>query len=195
MNPRQLVIAVPAALFILSSGVASAGEPKKDTGAMACVNDKWDVKEPEKGHKLVDAAMRCVLISDDAAEPTISQDCVGNYEYMPDGSWKGTGTCTDNYPEGKISLTWEEGSHLKEYTYTKTSGTGKYQGVKGGGTYMYQNLTDTLSGGRSKGTIELPYSLRRACCHSHDEDRARAASWCPPSPNPSDRLPGSQRTT
>ena len=25
MNPRQLVIAVPAALFILSSGVASAG--------------------------------------------------------------------------------------------------------------------------------------------------------------------------
>ena len=119
MIPRQLVIAVPAALFILSSGVASAGEPKKDTGAMACVNDKWDVKEPEKGHKLVDAAMRCVLIPDDPAEPTISQDCAGNYEYMPDGSWKGTGTCTDNYPEGKISLTWEEGSHLKEYTYTR----------------------------------------------------------------------------
>ena len=87
-----------------------------------------------------DAAMRCVLIPDDPAEPTISQDCVGNYEYMPDGSWKGTGTCTDNYPEGKISLTWEEGSQLKEYTYTKTSGTGKYQGVKGGGTYMYQIL-------------------------------------------------------
>ena len=74
----------------------------------------------------------------------------------PDGSWKGTGTCTDNYPEGKISLSWEEGSDLKEYTYTKTSGTGKYQGVKGGGTYMYQNLTDTLSGGRYKGTLQLP---------------------------------------
>jgi len=27
---------------------------------------------------------------------------------------------------------------------------------KGGGTYMYQNLTDTLSGGRYKGTIQLP---------------------------------------
>ena len=156
MNLKRLFVAVPAALFILGSGVASAGEPKKDTGAMACVNDKWDVKEPEKGHKLVDAAMRCVLIPDDPAEPTISQDCVGNYEYMPDESWKGTGTCTDNYPEGKISLTWEEGSHLKEYTYTKTGGTGKYQGVKGGGTYMYQNLSDTLSGGRYKGTIQLP---------------------------------------
>ena len=84
------------------------------------------MKEPEKGHKLVDAAMRCVLIPDDPAEPTITQDCVGNYEYMPDESWKSTGTCTDNYPDGKINLTWEEGSHLKEYTYTKTGGTGKY---------------------------------------------------------------------
>ena len=28
--------------------------------------------------------------------------------------------------------------------------------LKGGGTYMYQNLTDTLSGGRYKGTIQLP---------------------------------------
>ena len=157
MNLKQLFVAVPATLFILSSGVANAGKTINDTGAMACVADKWDEKEPEKGHKLVDAAMRCVLIPDDPAEKAITQDCVGNYEYMPDGSWKGTGTCTDNYPGGdKISLTWEEGSHLKEYTYTKTSGTGKYEGVKGGGTYMYESLTDTLSGGRYKGTLELP---------------------------------------
>ena len=123
---------------------------------MACFTDKWDTKEPEKGHKLVDYAGRCVLIPDDPAEPTISQDCIGKYEYMPDQTWKGTGTCTDNYPGGKIYLTWEEGSHLKEYTYTKTGGTGKYDGVKGGGTYMYQSLSDTLSGGRYKGTIQLP---------------------------------------
>src|SRR6478752_2409532 len=102
MRLKQLVVAVPATLCILGIGLANAGEPIKDTGAMACVNDKWDVKEPEKGHKLVDAAMRCVLIPDDVAEPTISEDCAGNYEYVPDGSWKGTGTCTDNYPEGKI---------------------------------------------------------------------------------------------
>jgi hypothetical protein len=157
MNLKQLFVAVPATLFILGSGAANAGETINDTGAMACVADKWDEKEPEKGHKLVDAAMRSVLIPDDPAEKAITQDCVGNYEYMPDGSWKGTGTCTDNYPGGdKISLTWEEGSHLKEYTYTKTSGTGKYEGVKGGGTYMYESLTDTLSGGRYKGTLELP---------------------------------------
>jgi hypothetical protein len=157
MSLKHLFVAVPAALLILGSGVANAGETIKDTGAMACVSDKWDEKEPEKGHKLVDAAMRCVLIPDDPTEKAITQDCAGNYEYMPDGSWKGTGTCTDNYPGGdKISLSWEEGSHLKEYTYTKTSGTGKYQGVKGGGTYTYESLTDTLSGGRYKGQLVLP---------------------------------------
>jgi hypothetical protein len=157
MNIVQLFITVPATLFILANGPANAEQTLKDTGTMACVIDKWDEKEPEKGHKLVDAAMRCVLVSDDLAEKAISQDCTGKYEYMPDQSWKGTGTCTDNYPGGdKISLTWEEGSHLKEYTYTKTGGTGKYQGVKGGGTYMYENLTDTLSGGRYKGQLVLP---------------------------------------
>lgn len=153
---RLLLVAVAATLFSLGAGALDAAETIKDTGAMACVTDKWDEREPEKGHKLVDAAMRCVLIPDDAASPKISQDCAGKYEDLPDGSWKGTGNCTDNYPGGKISLTWEEGSHLKEYTYTKTGGTGKYQGVKGGGTYMYESLTDTLSGGRYKGELVLP---------------------------------------
>ena len=155
-STKPLFVALLAAPFILSGGSANAGEPMKDTGAMACVTDKWDVKEPQKGHKLVDAAMRCVLVPDDPAEPSISQDCAGKYEYLPDESWKGSGTCTDNYAGGKVYLTWEEGSQLKEYTYTKTGGTGKYEGMKGGGTYMYQSLTDTLSGGRYKGTIQLP---------------------------------------
>ena len=80
-----------AALPLFVVGIANAAEPVKDTGAMACFTDKWDTKEPEKGHKLVDYAGRCVLIPDDPAEPTISQDCTGKYEYMPDESWKGSG--------------------------------------------------------------------------------------------------------
>ena len=48
------------------------------------------------------------------------------------------------------------GSHLKESTFKITTGTGKYQGATGSGTYVYELLTDTLSGGRYKGTIELP---------------------------------------
>ena len=58
--------------------------------------------------------------------------------------------------ETSITTTWEEGSHLKEYTYKNTGGTGKYEGASGGGTYTMEELTDTLLGGRYKGTIELP---------------------------------------
>ncbi len=76
---------------------------------------------------------------------------------MPDGTWKGTGTCTDIYPGGfKVFVNWEEGSHLKEYTYTKTGGTEKCEGVSGGGTDTYEALTDTLSAGRYKGKIVMP---------------------------------------
>ena len=52
--------------------------------------------------------------------------------------------------------TWEEGSHLKEYTFKITGGTGKYEGASGGGTYMYEALTDTLFGGTYKGQLVLP---------------------------------------
>ena len=31
-------------------------------------------------------------------------------------------------------MSWEEGSHLKEYIYKNTGGTGKYEGASGGGT-------------------------------------------------------------
>src|SRR5262245_19480928 len=100
MNLKHLFVAAAVALCVLGGGVANAGEPIMDTGAIACVNDKWDVKEPEKGHKLVDYAGRCVNVPDDAAAPKSTADCVGNYEYMPDGSWKGTGTCTYSYKGG-----------------------------------------------------------------------------------------------
>jgi hypothetical protein len=58
--------------------------------------------------------------------------------------------------EDTLTDTFEEGSHLKEYVYKITGGTGKYQGATGGGTYSFDNLTDTLGGGRYKGQIVLP---------------------------------------
>ena len=157
MNLKHLFVAVPTTLLILGSGVANAGQTINDVGAMACVNDKWDEKEPEKGHKLVDFAGRCINVPDDPAEPKKAGDCVGKYEYMPDESWKGSGTCTYTFKGGdKLNDSWEEGSHLKEYTYKITGGTGKYEGASGGGTYMYENITDTLAGGRYKGQVVLP---------------------------------------
>lgn len=83
---------------------------------------------------------------------------MGTCEYMPEGSWKASGTCTVSYPneQGKISKRWEEGSHLKESTYTYTGGTGRFEGVGGAGSYALDALTDTLYGGRCKGIQEQP---------------------------------------
>jgi hypothetical protein len=158
MNLRHLFVAVPATLVILGGGPASAGETIDETGALACVTDKWDEKEVEKGHKLVDYASRCIVIPDDPAAPKYTEDCVGKYEYMPDESFKGSGTCTEKFKEAgdTITDTWEEGSDLKDNPYKITGGTGKYKGASGGGTYTYENLTDTLSGGRYKGQLILP---------------------------------------
>ena len=157
MDRKLLFAAVPATLLILGSCVAKAGPTIDETGAIACVNDKWDEKEVEKGHKLVEYAGRCIKIPADPTAAKATEECVGNYEYMPDGSWKGAGTCTRTVKGGdKMYETWQESSDLKEYPYKHVGGTGKYEGASGGGTYFYESLTDTLAGGTYKGTTVLP---------------------------------------
>ncbi len=156
-NLKPLLAAVPATLLVLSGGAAIAGQTINEVGALVCVNEKWDEKEVEKGHKLVDFAGSCADIPDDAAVEKYTEDCVGKYEYMPDESWKGAGSCTLNFKGGDhVTSTWEEGSHLKEYTYKYSGGTGKHAGASGSGTYTYENLTDKLAGGRYKGKMTLP---------------------------------------
>jgi len=157
MNVKIILAVFPVVLSAFSCGAALADQVTEEEGAFACVNDKWDEKEQDKGHKLVDYAGRCVSIPDDPAIEKYTEDCVGKYEYMPDESWKGSGTCTWKFKNGDTILkTFEEGSHVKESSYKILSGTGKYKGVRGGGTYTYDNLTDTLGGGRFKSRMELP---------------------------------------
>ena len=118
MKSALFFAAMATMLFMLSSGGAIAGQTINEAATMACVNDKWDETEPDKGHKLVDFAGRCINVPNDPAAPKSAGDCVGKYEYMPDGSWKGSGTCTYNYKGGDtVNDSWEEGSHLKEYIY------------------------------------------------------------------------------
>lgn len=157
MTLKPLFLAVPATLLVLGSA-ANAGQTIDKVGVLVCVVDTWNETEPEKGHKMVDYAGRCVSIPDDTTVMAKAvEDCKGSYEYMPDGSWKGLGTCDLTTKDGdKLGQSWEEGSHLKESTFKITGGSGKYQGASGGGTYSYESLTDTLSGGRYNGKIELP---------------------------------------
>jgi len=157
MTTQALYLAVPAALLAILIGEANAGQSIDVAGTMACVNDKWNESEPAKGHKIVEYAGRCVVVPSDTTAKNYVEDCSGSYEYMPDGTWKGGGNCTADFKEGNtVSLTWKEGSDLKEYPFTYTGGTGKYKGATGGGTYKTDEITTTLYGGRKKGNLELP---------------------------------------
>jgi hypothetical protein len=157
MTLQHIILAATGVAILSSAGPATAGERINVAGTMACVNDKWDETEPNKGHKLVTYAGRCVVVPDDRAAQKYVEDCAGNYEFMPDGSWKSRGTCTVNFKgsDDKVFLDWEEGSQLKDYVYTFTGGTGKFDGSKGGGTYKTEELTSTLYGGRKDGQLEL----------------------------------------
>jgi hypothetical protein len=134
----------------------------ESTGKLALVVDKWDPKYVETGHVLVEYAGRGLGFPDDYTEPPAEGSYVGTYEYMPDGSWKGAGTGTETFKDGSTTnYTWEEGSLLKENTYKYTGGTGKYEGVSGGGTYTlyegtYKPKPGTLQGCRYQDQIVLP---------------------------------------
>jgi hypothetical protein len=157
MRTLIATLAVCLAALLGAPTASMAGQTAIEAGTLSCAIDKWDETPLGKDHKTVVATSRCVAVPDDPASPKLTEQCTGNYEYLPDGSWKGMGTCVDTYQGGgTLDVTWEEGSQLKEYTYKKMNGTGKYKGVTGSGTYFYDNLTDTLSGGRFKGTLEFP---------------------------------------
>ena len=156
MKALTLIPALAVLCAIAGTGPAAAGKSMVEEGAQACVIDKWDVKEPEKGHKLVDYSGRCVYLPDDAA-PKASSVCPGKFEYMPDGSYKASGTCEITYAGGdKKTVTWEEGSQMKEKVYKNTGGTGKFAGATGGGTYTSVNITDSTFFGRYSGKAEMP---------------------------------------
>jgi hypothetical protein len=117
---RSYLLAGVLALFALCGEEARAGEAVDVAGAIACVNDKWTETEPEKGHKLADLVQRCILIPNDPAAPKFTEDCVGKYEYLPDKSWKATGTCTETFKGGdKRYVTWEE-VHTSRNTRSNT---------------------------------------------------------------------------
>ena len=70
MNTTQLLLALPATLLILGGGAANAGQTINEAGTVACATDKWDETEPDKGHKLVEYAGRCICIDNDPAAPS-----------------------------------------------------------------------------------------------------------------------------
>ena len=158
MNTQTQSVILCATMLLGMSGAAHAAKTVDETGSYVCVTDKWDESTKEEGHKIADFAGRCVLIPSDPAAAKIVEDCTGTYDYLPDQTWTGSGTCTQTAKGSKDKriIKWEQGSELDEPKYTITGGTGQYQGASGGGTTSDEELTDKLSAGTFKGTMELP---------------------------------------
>lgn len=153
----NLCAAIGLIIAIASGPSAVAGQMVDEPGVIVCVSDKWAEKEIGKDHKIVDYAGRCVKIPDATTATKTTEECTGKYEYMPASSWQANGTCLVTVKEGEtLSIIWREGSKLEQNTYQATSGTGRFEGVSGGGTYKYDQLTTTLFGGRYHSKWQLP---------------------------------------
>lgn len=157
MNAWQGWVPILTAMLTLA-GAAQAARTVDEAGSYVCVTDKWKESTKGKGHKVAKFAGRCVLIPNDPAAAKIVENCTGTYDYLPDQSWTGSGTCIQRAKgsEDKRFIKWEQGSELDEPKYTITGGTGQYQRASGGGTTADEELTDKLSAGTFKGTMELP---------------------------------------
>lgn len=155
LSVRTLIV-LSFSVVMSFSATAFAGTSTDESGTLVCVNDKWEEKVLDDGTKVADYAGPCINIPADPAAERFVEDCTGKYEFKPDDTWKGSGTCTLNLKDGHITSAWEEGSDLKEYTYKYTGGDGKYKGAGGSGTYKTDNLSDRFAGGHFKGKMELP---------------------------------------
>ena len=159
MNLKQFFIAVPAALLLVAAGPANAGESVKKWGHGAYATVVLDVLELDEGHSVMWWRGEGVEVDDDPSSPTHlnTGDCVLVLETMPDETYSGSGFCTFTDRDGdKYFLKHWVGSGMEESRYEYTGGTGKWTGATGGGTYVLEELTDTLSAFRYKGVIELP---------------------------------------
>ena len=164
-----LIAALPAALIFAGSGTAKAEQTIEEVGALVCVMDKWVEKELDKGHKVVDSSARCVDVPDDESDPKYTQVCPGQYEYMPDETWKAIGTCTDTYKSGDTKTeAWEEGSALKEYsTKSPAAPVNIREPVVAAHTPMKISPTHSRAGG----------TKARSCCRKVVAGQARRAQF------------------
>lgn len=77
------MLSIALLISFLASGTTSFAGKIEEAGALACVNDKWDEKEVEKDHKVVDYAGRCLAIPNDSAAAITSEDARVNTNKCP----------------------------------------------------------------------------------------------------------------
>lgn len=141
-------IAVASAFAVAASASAALAEScsgvSARTGAPPLV-----IMAPEGGGQMM--LIRSTGTST-ALEPELAvgwQHCVGVWTAMEDGSGGGRGNCYRVDPDGDLEVISWEGENTSG-TWTRVSGTGKFEGREGGGTWS----DAAPMGGESIGTWE-----------------------------------------
>ena len=78
---------------------------------------------------------RGVILAEDPGNPLhmAAQDCIGGAIFAPDGTENGAGYCDIIDPEGNVAFLWYRNDGTNR-TWGFLGGTGRFEGVAGGGT-------------------------------------------------------------
>lgn len=163
MHRARLLTVLTIVLFISGTAMPSfaiAGEKFKTHGASTTI--KWEQIEvgDVEGHVIAITKSKAVYFDESTGEIT-PQISVGLMDFNLNsgmGSGYGYGISTLKNGDKRISL-WEsksvEKGHMKG-TFTITKGTGKLEGIKGGGTFESYSLGSGQSHVEVEGEFEIP---------------------------------------
>lgn len=163
MKRSKLLAIFTMALFVFGVAIinyAVAGEKNKWHGTG--VTTKWEQIEvgDEEGHVVAIAEAKQVYINEATGDKFVS-DAKNTLDInlkTGQGTVKGYGVSTS--PNGDIIIRSHEGKTVgkgqMKGTYTYIKGTGKYEGVKGGGTWHSFSLAPQVDYYEVEGEMEIP---------------------------------------
>ena len=165
MSRSKFISATTMIIFIFTIAMvngALAGEKIKIKMHGANFNDKWEQIEvgDEKGHVLAVYNAKAIYFNEITGEKHASAtvNTIDINFKTGQGSIQGYGIST--YKNGDKTIRTHKGKpvgkgHWKG-TFTYVKGTGKYEGISGGGTWDHYSLSKTQSYGEIKGEYQLP---------------------------------------
>ena len=163
MKGNRICAITVAILIVFTFGTANvtmAGEKVKSTATS--INTKWhhiDVGD-EEGHMIAVYENKQVWVDDNTGEITtaISRGMMDFNTKTGEGTLTGYSEITDQNGDKWFSRYEGKrvGKGLTKGTYTYTGGTGKHQGLTGGGTWESQSLARGISKVVAEGEKNYP---------------------------------------
>ncbi len=137
--------------FVLIPFTAFAGDKIKGTNFLSGDSQGWDTGEGT-GYWISNS--KGVSHSTEGPLGTLPVECHGAGGVDEEGSW-GEGICVVGADDDTHTTHWklEKGQKVGQWKYV--SGTGKYAGIKGEGTYMHTDLPAGRSMSEWEGEVSL----------------------------------------